>query len=76
MRVIPPFFAALLMPQSAEPPKIERTVTVLATPHLLPTGFEVAATGVVVAQLEAQHAIAMPSTSFISFFMLNENNDW
>ena len=53
MRVIPPFLAALLIPQSAEPPKMVRTVVAFAIPHLLPTGLEVAAIGVVVEQLAA-----------------------
>ena len=49
--VIPPFFAAALIPMFAEPPK-QRIRVVEASPQLLPTGLEVAAIGVVVEQLE------------------------
>lgn len=68
--MIPPFLAALLIPQSAEPPKIVRTVVVLAIPHLLPTGFEVAATGVVVEQLAAHAATMQASPNLIIFFIV------
>lgn len=69
IRVIPPFLAALLIPQSAEPPKIERTVVAFATPHLLPTGFEVATIGVVVEQLEAAKRMPHERAILRSFFI-------
>lgn len=75
MRVIPPFLAALLIPVFDEPPKHRNEVD-CATPHLLPTGFEVAATGIVVEQLAMPRTKTMAQANFIAFFIMRKNINW
>ena len=69
--VIPPFLAALLIPALPEPPKMKKIRDEDASPHLFPTGLEVAVIGVVVEQLAhiAAETIAA-ANNLIAFFII------
>lgn len=70
--VIPPFFAAALMPTFAEPPS-PKYLVVDASPHLFPTGLDVAVIGVVVEQLAHIAANAKAANEvLIVFFICNK----